>query len=916
MPVREPPDVAPSGDDEVDEVAERRALREVLPPSADEVTETLSAALAFSRFAAANFDVTEDVKVDRYVVRRELGSGGMGVVFVAYDPVLKIQVALKLLRRAAASAGDSEADLQQQREAQALARVAGDHVVRVYSAGFYRGRPWIAMQFVDGPHLAEWLRYQRASSSPPGWQEVLGKYVEAGRGLQSIHAAGFIHRDFKPQNAVVDADGRVKVLDFGLATHDRSAGAPGPTAPAREGVGGLTTTDGLVGTLRYASPEQFVTRALDQQSDQFSFCVALYEALWGALPFGAERSPGQLLAHNHGRAAVGPLPAADVPGWLARVVLRGLAFRPEDRHPSMAALLHELTRDRRRGYRRAALVGAAFLTGVVAYAALTGQADAEALCLQRADRVAEVWAVHGDAVRAALRDDASADRVEQAVADYADRWRGSHVVACTDTAEGRASADLLGRRTLCLERAQTSLAAVLVRAGGGASRDVLGALAELPAPANCLDDGLRGVQVPSDPTTRGRVARAERQLADATAARLLGDDDEAATRARWALDEARAAGHLPTQAHAGLVLGASERQRGRLEAAAQALSDASADAAQAGDWALKVRSDHERVRLAALDLHDERGGWSALADASATLRNNYAEVDGAAPTFTAGSLWAEHADMRGLVEHAATRFAAAVAAHTGALERWEQLVGQGDVRRERAASLLDRGRSRADAGDLAGALEDDLAAMELERAIHGEDHPTLALNYFNLAQDHVGLRQFAEAIAAGRRALEIDERHHGRDSVQAGDDLFNLAAIHHAAEDLPRAQQLAEGALLRFVASAESTVAQQAEALYLLAGIARERGAADAERRLRQAAVALAVVGDAEATCKLALTQVYLGVLLLGEHRRADAALALADAEQTLARVEASCPAADLHEQARGELVRAAARADESRVRR
>ena len=902
------PDSEPRSQDTLGEAAERRALRDALPPPADEVTEELSAALAFNRFAAANFNAAEDVTVDRYIVRRELGRGGMGVVFVAYDPVLKVQVALKLLRRAAPGAGDSEAALQLQREAQALARVEGDHVVRVYSAGFHRGRPWIAMQFVDGPHLADWLRYQRASASPPGWQELLGKYVEAGRGLRSIHAAGFIHRDFKPQNAVVDADGRVKVLDFGLVTHDRTPVASARAEEARRVTAGLSTTNGLVGTLRYAAPEQFRTRDLDHRSDQFSFCVALYEALWGVMPLSDERSPGQHLAATDGRAAIVRPLTSDVPGWLAHAVLRGLAYRPEDRHPSMAALLHELTRDRHRGYKRAALVGVGVFVGAVAVALLAADVDAGALCLQHADAVDEVWRVHGDAVRAAIADEDAAAGVEAAVLAWADRWRGSYTAACADTHEHGASAELLGRRAACLGRAQTTLAAVLARAGAGDPGDVADAIATLPAPASCLDARLEGVAVASDPHTAAQVALAERELADAEAARLLGDYDEAAARARWAADAA--AGHLPTRARAGLALGESERLRERHGPAADALGQAGADAAQAGDWALKIRVDHERVRLAALEFHDERAATFALADARAALHINYPIATDA---FVARALWAEHHDMRGLVAYVETRYPDAVAAHGEALALWEAMARTEDVRRPRASSLLDRARALAAGGEDAAALRDDLAALDLEIEIHGEDHPSLAANYFNIAQDHLDLKDYPAALKAARRALDIDERHHGRGSQQASESLYNLATIHHDANELDTARDLAERAQQNLDALDGATAVTRADVAYLIAVIAYEDANVDAEPLLRRAAGLLAAKGGADARCDLALTHGYRGLLHLEQGRPADAAAALDGCERALADATSACPATRVAHQLRGRLAVAGGRLAEAR---
>jgi serine/threonine protein kinase len=255
---------------------DRDEPRRFLPPPEDDAIDELEDELARSQFRAEKFGVVADVRVDRYVIRRRIDGGGMGVVFEAHDPVLMIPVAFKLLRaRAGDGTGDGPGpadDVKRQREAQALASVEGDHVVRVYSAGFHKRQPWIAMQFVSGPNLADWLRYQRQHGDV-GWRSVLPKFIDAARGLIAVHDAGLVHRDFKPQNAVVDARGRVRVLDFGLATADRRPVAAATTGDLRRG-GGQTSTGALVGTLRYASPEQFVGTDLDHRSDQFSFNLA------------------------------------------------------------------------------------------------------------------------------------------------------------------------------------------------------------------------------------------------------------------------------------------------------------------------------------------------------------------------------------------------------------------------------------------------------------------------------------------------------------------------------------------------------------------------------------------------------------------------------------------------------------------
>src|SRR3954453_18295126 len=149
--------------------------------------------------------------VGRYVVLERIGSGGMGVVYAAYDPELDRKVALKLLRPDRAGAV-GEAALRLQREAQAIARLSDPHVVAVYDAGTLGEQVFVAMEFVEGRTLREWLK-----AEPRSWSEILKAFLAAGRGLAAAHDAGLVHRDFKPDNVLLGGDGRVKVADFGLA---------------------------------------------------------------------------------------------------------------------------------------------------------------------------------------------------------------------------------------------------------------------------------------------------------------------------------------------------------------------------------------------------------------------------------------------------------------------------------------------------------------------------------------------------------------------------------------------------------------------------------------------------------------------------------------------------------------------------
>jgi serine/threonine protein kinase len=273
--------------------------------------------------------------IGRYVVLARLGAGAMGVVLAAYDPELDRKVALKLLRPRGGDAGAARARLQ--REAQALAKLNHSNVVAVHDVGVHAGHVFVAMEFVDGQTLGAWTQ-----SAPRSWRDVVGVFEAAGRGLAAAHASGLVHRDFKPDNVMIGKDGRVRVMDFGLAR-----ATEGAVEPARAGdlpadksdilATPLTQTGAMMGTPAYMAPEQFGGLEVTTRSDQFGFCVALFEALYGERPFGGETLGA--LAFNATEGNVRDVGRTrDVPMWLRRVVLRGLSPRPEDRFPDMPRL--------------------------------------------------------------------------------------------------------------------------------------------------------------------------------------------------------------------------------------------------------------------------------------------------------------------------------------------------------------------------------------------------------------------------------------------------------------------------------------------------------------------------------------------------------------------------------------------------
>jgi len=303
-------------------------------------------------------------RIGRFVVIKRIGEGGMGMVYAAYDDALDRKIAVKLLHPRGSGGDDAKARLV--REAQALARLDHPSVIHVYEVDTWQDQVYLAMEFVDGGTLGHWQHQEGRV-----WREVLEAYVAAGRGLAAAHLAGIVHRDFKAANVLVRRDGAVRVVDFGLARQElENSGSNARPAeletstPSLSLVTGdvssptdapLTRTGVIMGTPAYMAPEQHLGQRADARSDQFSYCVSLYEALYGFRPF-----PGETLGTLRRNVLAGriehPPRYTDIPPRIFKVLQRGLSVHPEDRYPAMEPLLDDLVHDPRVALRRAVYV--------------------------------------------------------------------------------------------------------------------------------------------------------------------------------------------------------------------------------------------------------------------------------------------------------------------------------------------------------------------------------------------------------------------------------------------------------------------------------------------------------------------------------------------------------------------------------
>ncbi len=501
---------------------------------------------------------------ERYEVKHELGRGGMGTVYLAHDRTLGRDVALKL-HRADPATGSGRL----QREALAMAKLAHPNVVSVFEIGDLDDRMYVAMEYVRGGTLRTW------GQAPHGWREIIAMMVATGRGLAAAHAAGLVHRDFKPENVLVGDDGRPRVGDFGLARSERApAGdvARGATGPASTGAGAVLTNANTVtvsasGTPAYMAPEQMTGEPVDARSDQFAFCVVAWECLFGKRPFAG--ATVDALAHAITEHRLEPT-ASKVPERVRAVLGRGLAAKPGDRFADMPALLAALERAAAPRTARNAIVvaiGVAVLIGggvSVQRALAARRVDARCDDAANAMRARFDVAAHARLATALVASGSpygeSAALHTLPVIDRATSLLANEAAGvCRDTA---LSASARAARIACLDRRAgdvTSVVAQLSQPAPGIAEGAPDAAWSLTDPQPCTDGpaGARAIA----PSVRDRLAKIY-ALSDGRQV------EEALAAAKQLLDETRASHDTPSMVHVAQVLGELQDQMDHAAAAA------------------------------------------------------------------------------------------------------------------------------------------------------------------------------------------------------------------------------------------------------------------------------------------------------------------------------------------------------------
>ena len=693
-----------------------------------------------------------ETTVGRYVLRRFVGAGAMGVVFEAEDPALKRRVAVKVMR----SASSEKAQALLQREAQVMAQLSHRNVATVFDVGVFEGRAWVAMEFIEGPTLRAWLQTPRDEPA------VLQRLLDAGRGLSAAHAAGVVHRDFKPDNVLVEnaAGHRTVVTDFGL-----SLGSAQTAARA------------VVGTPAYMAPEQRDGFA-DPRSDQFGFCVTAVEAFTGKRPFDAGTID----------AAVVSL----VPRRLRPALARGLSLDPQERWPSLDALLAALAPPRRE--RQVAAAVAALSMVALSGVGFTSWRRAH-VCDSASAAVSAVWNAEArEAIAKAFTATGLpvAPEGASAVAGELDRWASGWTASATGICEATEvqhtqSGELMDLRRECLDERLlevkaliTALAQVDAKGANAAAEQGL----QLTSLSVCDDEqALRApMRAPLDPATAQKVKQVREALATASALRVT-DQFPAAKAALEPLELAtQQAKYRPLEAdvlvQAGMLASELEDYPGAGEKLQRALVAAQAGGhvkAAAQAWIALTLLDG--VKLG----HPAEGHRAAeLASAASERLGRPAMLE--APLATnLGTLLAEE----GKHEEARASYQSALTAYR-ALDTDTLTLAQ---------ALNAVGAEERSLGHVKEALALHEEALAFVTSRYSSTHPAAGPITKNLGNIELEAGRFAEALAWYEKSLAVERAAFGASSLQVASTQSNIAASLLRQSKLKEAEPLLRGAL-------------------------------------------------------------------------------------------------------------------------
>jgi eukaryotic-like serine/threonine-protein kinase len=735
----------------------------------DQRTGWMTATVAMTaRAGRSEADAPRGEAIGRFIVLEVVGSGTMGIVYAAYDRQLDRKVALKLVH-----ADERQAMSQRERllrEAQAMARVDHPNVVKVHEVGTQGDDVYVAMEFAEAGTLRRWLQAPRTQAA------VIEMFAQAGRGLAAAHAAGLVHRDFKPDNVLVTKHGVARVADFGLVGQVAEGGDATPVRALD-----LTGT-GLVGTPLYMAPEQLVDRVATARSDQFAFCVALYDALYGQPPFTGDDL--EELTRNVLAGKLVTSASTAVPARVGQALVRGLASNADARWPTMTALLAELAPAPRRPVWPYATV--AVVAAVAAGAAIwSHQAAPEPCATIAADRAGAIWSPQArGAMRARfvatgrpVADQASV-RVGDALDGYRRRWIGLTTDACqAERDAGHPIPPLVVGRRACLDSRLDALRGVIATLGTEVPPELVDHADDvgraLPDLGSCSDDG-RGPPLPAQAPV---ISNLEAELGNARLREIAGDYARAQAEATAIAQLAEALGSPSLEVRARTLLG--KIRRDRQEPAREALLDAAE---------LALRHGLAREAADALSLALEVAGIERSVDAIASLAHLARGAAGSThdPRLEAGVAIA----LARAWVHAGQStdgLAGCRAAVTAASQLDDPIV-----QRSATDCLIEALTALGRFAELQPVIEREIESTTRRC---GEDCPKLA--DLLSVRSSLARRQgkLVEARSDAERSLAIRIKNYGEHHGKVADSLAALADVTYAAGDPDGARRLRERAL-------------------------------------------------------------------------------------------------------------------------
>jgi serine/threonine protein kinase/tetratricopeptide (TPR) repeat protein len=834
--------------------------------------------------------LTEGDKVGRYVVLTKVGEGGMGVVYSAYDPELDRKVAIKLLMTSLGGSLDAELAEQRTRllrEAQAMAKLKHPNVITVHDVGEFGDQVFVAMEFVDGGTLTKWQETHRS------WRERLAIVLDAGRGLAAAHRAGLVHRDFKPDNVLIDKEGRAAVTDFGLARPAAGRTDAFNTVEVMESTpvmsAQLTRTGALVGTPAYMAPEQLAGERSDALGDQFSFCVTVYEALYGKRPFEG-RVLGELMANVSAGRVLPPPRDVDVPRRVRRALLRGLSVEPDDRFPTMEALIAELSHDPSRTWKRwATIILPSSVLGVGLLAYQQAETTENKFCADLDAHLLGIWdperqqSLEQVFLGTGLGYAASTwESTQQALDDHVSQWVTAQRTACEQSASGEVPPAVMALRMQCLEaqrRQLGTLVGVLHNIDEDGLKRARDAVDSLSSPDRCQDvEALARRDAALDTPERQAVRdKLDDINTKAFALQRTGQLPDSAKAATEALELARAESETWSEAEALITLAECREFEGRLEESEELQHQAMSAAISSGHDAVIVRVSIGRV-------------WSGsdpgsdMQEAERWYRNGLAALDR-----TGG-----RADHRNQLENG---MAAAYMSHEQfeeAEKHAENALAARDP--ENPLSSLGQDSTWATLGRLyvvQGRMDDARDAfdrsLELTRERYGPMHPFMAAGLENLGALYGQLSDYERAREALARALEVRRVSLGDDHPGNANTLTNLSNIDNHLGDYEAARSKLTEAL-RIVRKSQPGSTNEADVLMRLGNLHRDFGhPADAEEALT---AALEIIDDMEGMPPIVrlLYLASMGETLVAAGKFEDARTLLEDALELVANESSQNP--------------------------